>query len=123
MAKDKPDRKLSVVERLIQTTMGDNRTLGRQEDAAREKYPELWEFLTKWAVSAKEMKTPAVISFRAGPDGFIASLSDRDMGLGVDVAIPNLDDAWALIEKAINDPNTVWKNWGKKEPKFRKRNT
>lgn len=122
MAKDRPDRKLSVVERLMSKTMGDGRTLGREGDPAAEKYPELWEFMTRWAVSAKEMKTPAQITFRAGPDGFIASFSDRDMGLGVDVAVPNLDDAWALIEAALCSPTTVWKNWGKKEPKFRKRN-
>jgi len=121
--KGKKDRKLSAVERLIAKSIGDGRTLGRDDDPARDKYPDLWDFLTRWIVSSKEMKSPATLSIKAGPEGFVATISDRDMQLGLDVAIPHLGELLDRIEAAIGDPNTAWKNWGRKEPKFRKRNT
>ena len=115
------DRQLGFVERLVKTAIGDDLPLGNPDDPALQKYPLLCDWMQRVYVSRKEMKSPATLTLRAGPGGWYATISDRDLQLSLDVSHPELDGLFTRIEEMLADNRTTFKNWGKKEPQLRKR--
>lgn len=118
MAKDRPQSRL---DRLIQTAIGTDRVLGKEDDKARELYPELWQWISRIYVGGGHVKQPAVITIRLGPDGVLATLTDRDLAVSLDVACPHLADVLASLEAALTSNTAPVRTWGKKEPQLRKR--
>ena len=119
MAKDK--EKLSSLDRAIMQAMGEGRVFGSVEDPAHEVFPELWQWLTRCYVGKDRVKQPAAIGISAVAGGFNVRISDRDLGVGIQVVVTKLQDAFSALEQALGDPNHPLANWGKKEPYLRKR--
>lgn len=114
---DKP----SALDRAIQQAIGQDRSLGRDDDPARKKYPTLWDWLSRLYVGRDHVKTPATLTVRLGPEGVIVTLTDRDLSCSFDVACNHLQDALAAIEAALSGPSPPMRSWGRKEPQLRKR--
>jgi len=120
----KPDkRKLSAFDRIVAMAMGDNRTLGLDSDPAKERCPQLWEFLSTIYVGRDRIVTPSKVSIQMGPEGCLVSLQVRDLAHGMNVSCPHLDQWADALEAALASPNPPWIAWGKKEPTLRKRKT
>ncbi len=123
---DKPmvngtDRKLTAMERAVLHAMGENKVLGNAEDPAKQRYPNLWEWMSVVYVGRDRIKTPASLSIRLGPEGVLATLTDRDLAVSVDAVSPTLEGILAAIEKQLADNPASIKSWGKKEANMRKR--
>lgn len=119
--KDKQPEKVSHLDKVIQQAMGEGREVGAADDPARERWPQLWEWLTRIYVGRDDMKQPATITIACAPGGVSVRLSDRDLGVSVETATAHLEDALDSLEVALNNPNPSIKAWGNKEPKLRKR--
>jgi hypothetical protein len=113
----------SALDRVIQSAIGDERVLGREDDPCRTRCPELWDWLSRHYVGRDRVKTPAVLTIRLGPEGCLATLTDRDLSVSIDVACPHVEDVFAALEAALTSDCPPVKSWGKKEPQLRKRRT
>lgn len=112
---------LSSMERAILMAMGENKVMGHVDDDAATKYPMLWEWLSKVYVGRDKLKTPASLSIRLGPDGALATLTDRDLGYSVEATSKTLEGLFDAIERQLRDNPSSLKAWGKKEANLRKR--
>jgi hypothetical protein len=117
----KPEKQLSALERVIAQAIGDHRSLGGADDPAREKYPQLWAWLSTVYVGRDSVKNPAYLSVRLGPEGVLASLVDRDLSVAVEITASRLEDVLGALESALTGPAPPIKSWGRKEPHLRKR--
>jgi len=120
---DGKDRRPSALDRAVLSAMGQGRVVGADTDPAREKYPTLWEWLSRIYVGVGHVRTPARISITLGPSGVLVDVSDRDLGVSCGASCEHLDDALSALEAALSGPLPPIRSWGKKEPKLRKRNT
>jgi len=118
MAKEK---KVSSLDRVILQAMGENRTVGREDDPARERWPELWAWLSTIYVGRDKMKKPSVLSITFQPDGVLARIVDSDLCCSVQVNCMHLDGIFDNLEAALNRPDLPVSTWGKKEPTLRNR--
>jgi hypothetical protein len=117
----KQERKLSAFEKAVSQAIGDGRTLGNQEDPARERYPQLWGWLTSVYVGRDSIKNPAYLNLRMGVDGVLVSLIDRDLCTTVEISCASLEEALPALEAALANGHAPLKSWGRKEPHLRKR--
>lgn len=117
----KPGPKTSALSKAIQTAIGQSKQLGLDTDPGREKYPNLWEWLTQTGEGTEYIYQPASITIQLGPEGIFASMTHRDLQVSCSVACENLDDALVALELALADPHPPIKSWGKSEPSLRKR--
>lgn len=117
----KPADHVSAFDRAVQSAIGDDRPLGNPADPARERYPELWRWLSTVYVGKDRLKQPATLTIRLGPGGVLASLTDRDLCITVEVSVPELADTLAQVEAQLTAGNPVIRSWGNKEPQLRKR--
>jgi hypothetical protein len=111
----------SPMDRLIQQAIGADRSLGREDDPARKKYPQLWLWLSTIYAGRDHVKQPATITIRLGPEGALATLTDRDLAVSMDVSVPHLADVLAALEAALSQAAPPIRSWGKSEPKLRRR--
>lgn len=111
------------LQRAIEQAIGNEQSFGREDDPAAKKWPYLWNWLTTWEVGKNNIKTPPSITIRLGPDGVLCSVSDRDLGKAVDVALPHLADCFNAIEEALAGGKVAVRNIGRGETKVRKRKT
>jgi len=116
------DKYTSALDRLVQSAMGQGRSVGRDDDPAKTEYPSVWDWLSRIYIGMDKVRTPAVINLRLGPEGVLVSMSDRDLGYTVDAVCPYLGDILKALEAALTAPIPPIKSWGKKEPRLRKRN-
>lgn len=114
-------KRVSFLDRAIQSAIGDNRVLGREDDPAREKYPELWRWMTQTDCPGNRVKQPATLMVRVGPEGILVSLNDRDLGYAVDVCCPHLTMILESLERALTSDNLAIRNNPKRDPNLRKR--
>jgi hypothetical protein len=118
MAKEK---KLSSLDRVILQAMGENRTVGRSDDPAVQRWPELWTWLSTIYIGSEKMKKPSVLSITLQPDGVLARIVDNDLCCSVQVNCMHLDGIFDRLEEALNRPDLPVSTWGKKEPELRTR--
>jgi hypothetical protein len=118
MAKEK---RVSSLDKVILQAMGEGKTVGSQDDPAREKWPELWEWLSRIYVGHDKIKQPATLFITLGPGGVMARLNDRDLSYSVGASCQNLVDVFDAIEAQLNTANSNVGSWGKKDPNVRKR--
>jgi len=116
-------QQISALDRAVQSAMGEGRVVGADSDPAKEKYPTLWEWLSRIYIGVGHVRTPARISITLGPSGVLVDVSDRDLGVSCGASCEFLDDALAALEASLAGPLPPIRSWGKKEPKLRKRNT
>jgi hypothetical protein len=124
MAKsDGGDRKKpSALERAIQAAIGDERTVGREDDPAKEKYPRIWEWLTLTTDASKRyLISPGVITITLGPEGVNVSCTLRDLKYSCTSGCLHLQDALDALELAMGTDGPHLRTWGKDEPHLRKR--
>lgn len=121
VSKDDNGRRLSALDRAIQTAIGDGRTVGSDTDPGRDKYPALWEWLSRIYIGLDRVKTPATITIALGPTGVLISLSDRDLGVSCGAVCEHIDDSFAALERALTAAVAPVRSWGKKEPRLRKK--
>lgn len=114
-------KRLSALDRAILTAVGKGRTVGREDDPARESYPELWQWMTRTGDEGDHVFQPASLSIQLGPEGVLVSLTHRDLGVSCSISCLNLADVLPALEQALTQANTPIRNWGKTEPKLRKR--
>lgn len=114
------ERKLSLFERAQQEALGKSIPLGRQDDPARELYPEMWHWLTQVDVEGNRMKEPATLIIRITPEGVSATLNDRAFGWAFDANSDFLEFIFREMEKSCNDPTKARKSHNR-DPKVRKR--
>ena len=117
----KSERKLSALDRAVEQAIGDGREVGNPEDPAKERWPELWQWLTRIYVGKDKLVTPASLSIRMVTGGVAVSCSHRDLAVAVSCTTPLLADVLDAIEKALADPSTPLASWGRKEPTTRTR--
>jgi len=118
MAKEK---RLSQVEQAAQIALGEGRLFGSQDDPAKDKWPNLWGWLTKAYVGGNYLKQPATVNVSASATGFVVRLTDRDLACSCTVAVTHLEQAFDSLEAQLSNGNVGWQHWGKKEPQLRKR--
>lgn len=112
---------MSPLQRAVFQAMGEDRTFGSEDDPAREKYPNLWEFLSTVYVGRDKLKQPARLTISLGPGGVLVQLVDPDLRQSLGMACAHLDEVLAQLEAAVSDPKAAWRPWGKGEPQLRKR--
>lgn len=115
------DRPLSAFERAVASAIGDERPLGCSNDPAQQSYPLLWQWLSTSYVGKDKIKTPAVLTVRLGPGGVLASLTDRDLAVTVEVCCAHLDNVLQETESQLGSSNPIIRSWGRKEPQLRRR--
>jgi hypothetical protein len=115
------DRRLSVLDRCILVALGDGRTVGQQDDPAVEKYPHVWEWLSKTQGGQNHVLQPAVLTIQLGPEGVLVSLTHRDLRVSCSVACPYLDDVLPTLQEALSQPHPPLRTWGKDDPVLRKK--
>jgi len=115
------DRKLSALDRALLQAVGEGQHFGRKDDPAREKFPNLWAWLTTIYVGRDHLKQPATLTVRLGPEGVIASLTDRDLCVSLDASSGTLEGIFAEVERLLSSDTPPIRVWGKKEPQLRKR--
>jgi len=130
MAKDRDLRDIgangkrpSALDKAVQSAMGEGRVVGSDSDPAKEKYPTLWDWLSRIYIGVGHVRTPARITISLGPSGVLIDVSDRDLGVSCGAACEHLDGALEALEAVLSGPLPPIRSWGKKEPKLRKRNT
>lgn len=121
MAKKDEQVRISPLDRAIQQAMGEGRVVGNADDPAKERWPELWRWLTTIYIGRDEMKQPPSITIKAAPGGVVISLTDRDLGISVDAFVGHLEDAIDALEQALNSDTPTIRAWSNKEPSLRKR--
>jgi len=115
-------RRLSALDRAIQAAIGDGRTVGRGDDPAAEKFPDLWQWLTLTTDPAHDyVMQPAVVTVQLGPEGVLVSLTHRDLKVTCAVACLHLEEMWEVLQRALTSENPPIRTWGKDEPNLRKR--
>lgn len=116
------DRKLSALDRAILAAIGDGGTVGRQDDPARQQYPDVWEWLTKTDGGRDYIMQPAVITIQLGPEGVLAKLTHRDLKRNCGIACNHLGDVLEALQRALTSPNPPITAWGKDpEARLKKR--
>jgi len=120
--KPKPDeRKLSALDRAILQAIGEGIQVGHESDPAQQKYPNLWEWLTRTRGGQDHVMQPAVVSLQLGPEGCLVTVTHRDLKRSVGAACLHLDDALAALEAVLALPNPPIRSWGKEDAHLRKR--
>jgi len=115
--------RLSALDRAVQTAIGDGRVVGADDDPAKEKYPALWDWLSRIYIGLDRVRTPATLTIQLGPSGVLISLADRDLGVSCGAVCEHLDNALPAMEAALTATVPPLRSWGKKEPRLRKRNS
>jgi len=121
VAKEKEPVRVSSFQRALEQAMGEGREVGNPDDPSNERFPALVQWLTTIYVNRDEMKQPATLTIKATPGGYIVSVNDRDLAIGVDAFINDLSTCLEAIESALNDPNASTRAYANKEPILRKR--
>jgi len=117
----KSEKKPSALDRAIAQAVGDGRTLGADADTAREKYPAVWEWMSRVYIGTDKVRTPASVTISLGPTGVLVRIADRDLMVSCGASCEFLDDALSALEKALTADVPPIVSWGKKEPRLRKR--
>lgn len=117
----KGEKQLSMLDKQILAIMTDGREVGNPDDPAKEKWPNLWSWMTRTDAGKDHVMQPASLSIRAVGGGIHVSVSSRDLATSVGVTVLYLVDALDALEKALGDPSTPTTSWGRKEPQLRKR--
>lgn len=115
------EQRLSALDRAIEQAMGKERTVGRDDDPAAKKYPELWQWMARLYVGGDHLMSPAELRVRLGPDGVLATLTNRDLCVSVDAGSSHLEAIFEAVEQALQRGVGSLRSWGKKEPLLRKR--
>lgn len=117
-----PDRKPSALDRAIAAAIGEGRTVGREDDPAKAKWPRLWQWLTLTTdPSGRYVISPGVISISLGPEGVNISVTLRDLKYSCTAGCLHLADALQTLEEALGVDGPHLRTWGKDEPVLRKR--
>jgi len=119
----KDDKYASALDKAILSAMGQGRSVGREDDPAKDEYPILWDWMSRIYIGIDRVRTPATIMIRLGPEGVLVSMTDRDLGYTVDTVCNHLGEVLQSIEAELHKAVPNIKSWGKKEPRLRKRNT
>lgn len=117
----KGGRPLSAMDRTIQAAVSDERTLGNEEDPARESMPNLWEWLTRTKASRDHVITPGKLVITACPGGWIIQLNHADLAQSFEASSIDLGGCIAAMEVWLASPQCIPKSWGKKQPTARRR--
>lgn len=118
---DRP-RKPSPLQRAIDAAIGEGRTVGREDDPARERYPRIWEWLTLTTdPDNRYIISPGTISISLGPEGVNISCTLRDLKYSCTAGALSLLDALDALEEAMGREGPHLRTWGKDEPHLRKR--
>lgn len=107
-----PTRKLSALDRVIIRAVGEGRTLGLDDDPAKDEWSAVWEWLTKCEAKDYVMQG-ATISVQLGPEGVLATITHRDLKASCSAACPHLADVFAALNAALTAPNPPIRSWGK----------
>jgi len=119
----KGEKRPSALDKAVQSAMGEGRVVGTDTDPARERYPTLWDWMSRIYIGIGHVRQPATVTLQLGPSGVLVSISDRDLGVSCGATCQHLDDALAAMEAALTADVPPIRSWGKKEPKLRKRNS
>jgi len=112
---------LTPLDRLIQGVQAEGRELGRHDDPARDKYPALWQWLTQSEAGRDYVKTPAKLTIVAGPEGFLASITDADLAVSMDCPSATMEGIYGALEASLTGGAPAIRSWGKKTASLRKR--
>lgn len=92
---------------------------------AMERYPTVYEFLTRTEASPELLKELASISIRMGIGEWVVVLSDPGFAVTVTASAETLDSAFAALEDLLTGPNPPIQPWkgetGALKPRKRRR--
>lgn len=117
----KKEDRISALDRAIQQAMGDNRVFGLADDPAREKWPNVWDWLTKVETEDGHVMQPASLTLVLGPEGVIVNLTHRDLTMGATISVPHLGDALDAMEGALASAHPPLRFWGKNLPTLKRK--
>jgi len=116
-------QRVSALQRAVLSALGQGRSIGADDDPARESMPELWEWLATIYPVEGRVKNPATIIITLGPQGVLANMNDRDLGYAVSATSKHLSGIFQALQDALTSPVPPVRSYGKKEPKLRKQET
>jgi len=121
MAKEKTERPLSALERVLQTALGKGQSVGADDDPAATKFPTLWEWLSRIYVGNDHLRQPATISLSLGPTGVLVSIRDQDLGVSCGATCQHLEGIFQALEDSLSADVPPIRTFKNKEPKLRRR--
>jgi len=118
-----PDKqRLSALDRAIQAAIGDGRHVGRDDDPAAKRFPDVWEWMTKTEGGKDYVMQPASINIQLGPEGVLVSLTHKDLKVTCGAACLHLEEVFAALQHALTSENPPIRTWGKDpDARLRKR--
>jgi len=115
------EKHMTAFDRLIQETIANDRHVGHPEDPARERWPTLWDYLTRTDCGKDHVMKPGRLSVSLCPAGVSVGLILGDLGYTLSVVVPHLSDVLDSLESVLSGPNPPWQQMSRGEPKVRKR--
>jgi len=112
---------LSRLQRLIERTIAQDTPLGGPDDAARDLYPALWEWLSVTDVGKDRIMQPASVTMVLVPEGVNVSVNHRGLNKGFSVVCPSLADVFPALEAYLTGPSPIIRDFGRGSPKIRQR--
>lgn len=90
------------------------------DDAFRERYPNLWALTTTWWLDQEHRVEAAEIKVRVVVGDWIFTLSSPAMGASKSVCVPTYEGGLDALERVVADQGTPWTFWLKRRAKIKK---
>ena len=91
------------------------------DDDIKDKYPNLWEFMTHTYIDEETYKDPAKLNVSMGVGCFTVELIDSALGFMVNTTTERLDGVLDAMEQALTSPNPPIKYFKDSQIKVKKR--
>jgi len=121
MAKEKDEKPLSPLDRMIARALGDEIPLGTPLDPVRTKCPNLWACMSVTKAGGEHLMSPARLSFSLTPGGVLVGLSSQALAFSIDTPCVLLIEGFEAMEAALTGPAPAFRTWDNKDFKLRKK--
>jgi len=118
MAKEK---QVSAFDKLIMETIANERTVGKEDDPAKQAMPTLWDYLTRTDCGKDHVMKPGRLTLSLCPAGVSVTLFLGDLGYSMSIVVPYLNDVLSTLESVLSGPNPPFQQISRGDPKVRKR--
>lgn len=121
MAKEKPERVLTALDKMVARALGETVPLGTPLDPVRESCPNVWACLSTTAAGEDHLMTPSRLSLSLTPGGVIVALSSQALAFSLSTSCVLLVEAFQAMETCLTGPAPPFQLWDGKETKLRKK--
>jgi len=117
----KKDRKVSILDRLVQEAIGEGHQLGHPDDPAQQLYPELWRWMAQTSAGKAHTMEPGRLTLSLVPGGVLATVNHRGLNMAVETTALYLDDVLRQMEAVLASANPPIKHSSRGQEKIRKK--